>query len=114
SLLNLFPLISPSFKKEFNELLEFNSKRDPLATFPPTNAIPASPWLVPAQQAPHFQQTWDISRTQDAYLAQNTENMDTLRDYNEEFQSTRELPKDTVQERVFRERLLSKMYADYT
>jgi protein TIF31 len=36
-----------------------------------------------------------------------------LRDWNEEFQSTRELPKETVQDRVFRERLTSKLFADY-
>ncbi|PQE16105.1 hypothetical protein CJF32_00005000 [Rutstroemia sp. NJR-2017a WRK4] len=55
----------------------------------------------------------DITRTQENYLIAGIENSETLRDWNEEFQSTRELPKDTVQDRVFRERLTSKLFADY-
>ena len=41
------------------------------------------------------------------------ENSETLRDWNEEFQTTRELPRETVQDRVFRERVTSKLFADY-
>ena len=38
---------------------------------------------------------------------------ENLRDWNEEFQTTRELPRENVQDRVFRERLTSKLFADY-
>lgn len=41
------------------------------------------------------------------------ENTETLRDWNEEIQSTRELPRETVQDRVFRERLISKIFAEF-
>lgn len=41
------------------------------------------------------------------------DNTETLRDWNEEFQTTRELPRENVQDRVFRERLTSKLFADY-
>src|SRR5690606_29068939 len=105
---------SPLFKKEFQRLQEHNSKKDPLATFPPTNAIPASPWLVPQPVAPYFSHQPDQARPQETYLLAGTENIDSLRDFNEEFQSTRELPRETVQERVFRERLMNKLFADYT
>ncbi|KAF8458391.1 clustered mitochondria-domain-containing protein [Terfezia claveryi] len=114
SLLNLLSEISPQFVKEFQALQEFSANRDPLVTFQPTNAIPASPWLVPPPKAPYHVHQPDLARPQETYLTSGTENIDSLRDFNEEFQSTRELPRETVQERVFRERLLSKLFADYT
>ena len=114
SLLNILPEISSQFAKEFAALQEYNASKDPLITFQPTNAIPASPWLVPPPQMPHYTHIPDLARPQETYLISGTENIDSLRDFNEEFQSTRELPRETVQERVFRERLLSKLFADYT
>ncbi|KAF3904329.1 hypothetical protein AA313_de0202763 [Arthrobotrys entomopaga] len=114
SLLELISQLSPEFRSEFKKLHDLQSKKDPLVTFQPTNAIPASPWLVPPQNAPYFSHSADISRSQETFLIAGTESNDTLRDFNEEFQSTRELPKETVQERVFRERLLSKLFADFT
>ena len=114
SLVTLIGMISPSFNKEFEALQEYNATRDPLITFGPTNAIPAAPWLVPGPEAQHKAHTSDLARPQEQYLISGAEGVDSLRDFNEEFQSTRELPRDTVQERVFRERLLSKLFADYT
>ena len=113
SLFTIIKNLSPSFNKSFEALLESNNKRDPLVNFQLTNAIPASPWLVaptinslPAHQP-------DITRTQETYLLSGVENTDTLRDWNEEIQTTRELPRDTVQDRVFRERLISKIFAEF-
>ncbi|KAF3928877.1 hypothetical protein ABW20_dc0107680 [Dactylellina cionopaga] len=114
SLLELISQLSSEFRVEFKKLHDIQSKKDPLISFQPTNAIPASPWLVPPQTMPYFSHSPDISRSQETFLIAGTESNDTLRDFNEEFQSTRELPKDTVQERVFRERLLSKLFADFT
>ncbi|KAH8144960.1 uncharacterized protein LAJ45_10980 [Morchella importuna] len=112
SLITLLSMISPSFEKDFATFQEWNSRKDPLITYPPTNAIPASPWLVPGQNTSSHQA--DQARPQETYLISGTESGDSLRDFNEEFQSTRELPRETVQDRVFRERLLSKLFADYT
>lgn len=114
SLLNLLRDISPKFQEEFEAWQEYSSKKEPLVTYPPTNAIPASPWIVSPKSVLIDSHPADLVRTQDSYLISGTENVDSLRDFNEEFQSTRELPKDTIQERVFRERLLSKLFADYT
>ena len=114
SLITLLGLISPSFNKEFHALQEWNAKKEALVTFAPTNAIPAAPWLVPGPDTKYCNHQSDVARPQEAYLIAGTENVDSLRDFNEEFQSTRELPRETVQERVFRERLLSKLFADYT
>lgn len=114
SLLNLLNEISPSFDASFQRLQEFNNLKEPLATFQITNATPANPWIVPGSTSHLVAHQADITRTQESYLISGIENTETLRDWNEEFQSTRELPKETVQDRVFRERLTSKLFADYT
>jgi protein TIF31 len=113
SLLSLFDQISSSFASSFVALQQHSNQREPLATFALTNAIPVSPWLVSAPKSTATSHVPDITRSQESYLLSGMEYVETLRDWNEEFQSTRELPTDTVQERVFRERLSSKLFADY-
>ncbi|TDZ29246.1 Clustered mitochondria protein-like protein [Colletotrichum spinosum] len=113
SLLTLLDLLSPSFSESFLRLQEFNNRKDPLATFQITNAIPSAPWIVPSSSSPLCAHVADWTRPQETYLISGADNTDTLRDWNEEFQSARELPKQTVQDRVFRERLMSKLFADY-
>jgi protein TIF31 len=113
SLLTLISKLSPSFNSAFEALQESNNKKDLLTTFPFQNAIPNSPWLVtPPSSNPNSHQA-DITRSQESYLVSGVDNAETLRDWNEEFQTTRELPRETVQDRVFRERLTSKLFADY-
>ena len=113
SLLALIAKLSPSFNASFIALQEHNSKKDPLANFQITNSIPSNPWLVSATESSLAAHQSDITRTQETYLMSGIENAETLRDWNEEFQSTRELPRESVQDRVFRERLTSKLFADY-
>ncbi|KAF9875659.1 hypothetical protein CkaCkLH20_07040 [Colletotrichum karsti] len=113
SLLTLLDLVSPSFSASFLKLQNFNNLKDPLATFQITNAIPSAPWIVPSPSSALCAHSADLTRSQETYLIAGADNTDTLRDWNEEFQSARELPKDTVQDRVFRERLMSKLFADY-
>ena len=111
SLLTLISLLSPSFDAAFKALQESNNKKDLLTTFPFQNAIPNNPWLVPQPSLNAHQA--DITRSQENYLISGVDNAETLRDWNEEFQTTRELPYENVQDRVFRERLTSKLFADY-
>ena len=113
SLLTLISQVSPSFDAAFRALQEFNNQKDLLTTFPFQNAIPSNPWLVPWSSAGVNAHQPDITRTQENYLISGVDNADTLRDWNEEFQTTRELPRESVQDRVFRERLTSKLFADY-
>jgi protein TIF31 len=113
SLLTLINDLSASFNESFKKLQDFNNSKEPLATFQITNATPSNPWIVPASSSPLVTHLADITRTQESYLISGIENTETLRDWNEEFQSTRELPKELVQDRVFRERLTSKLFADY-
>lgn len=114
SLLGLLSKLSPSFDTSFQELLEENGKKDPLAIFSLQNAIPASSWIVPSPSSSLMTHQSDPTRSQESYLYSGAENADSLRDWNEEFQSTRELPKEQMQERVFRERLTSKLFADFS
>lgn len=114
SLLTLIEELSISFDASFKKLQAFNNSKEPLSTFQITNATPSNPWVVPASSSPLVPHQADVTRTQESYLVSGVENTETLRDWNEEFQSTRELPKETVQDRVFRERLTSKLFADYT
>ncbi|KAF2647167.1 hypothetical protein K491DRAFT_784885 [Lophiostoma macrostomum CBS 122681] len=113
SLLTLISDLSPSFNTTFKALLESNAKKDLLTIFQLSNAIPANPWLVPAPNSAHTVHQSDLGRTQESYLISGVDSTETLRDWNEEFQSTREMPKEAVQDRVFRERLTSKLFADY-
>ncbi|KAF2637322.1 hypothetical protein P280DRAFT_472472 [Massarina eburnea CBS 473.64] len=113
SLLRLIEQLSPSFASSLKTYLEHTQKRDPLTFFQLSNAIPANPWLVPASNSSNTAHQPDLARTQESYLIAGVENTETLRDWNEEFQSTREMPKEAVHDRVFRERLTSKLFADY-
>ncbi|KAF1919226.1 clustered mitochondria-domain-containing protein [Ampelomyces quisqualis] len=113
SLLTLLEKLSSSFASSFQQLLEHNAKKELLTIFQLSNAIPANPWLVPPPTSSHTTHQPDLARTQESYLISGVENTDTLRDWNEEFQSTREMPKEAVHDRVFRERLTSKLFADY-
>lgn len=113
SLLTLISQLSPSFDSAFSALQEANNKKDLLTTFPFQNAIPHNPWLVPAASSPNNAHQSDVTRAQESFLIAGVDNSETLRDWNEEFQTTRELPRETVQDRVFRERLTSKLFADY-
>ena len=113
SLLSLISVLSQSFSKSFETLLDANNKRDPLTHYQLTNAIPSSPWLVAPTATSLSSHQPDFTRTQETFLLSGIENTETLRDWNEEIQSTRELPRETVQDRVFRERLISKIFAEF-
>lgn len=113
SLLTLLTLISPSFSGAFSTLQDINNKKDLLTTFPFSNSLPANPWLVPPLSDPVNHHLPDATRSQEAYLLGGADGMESLRDWNEEFQTTRELPRESVPERMFRERLTSKLFADF-
>lgn len=113
SLFVLIQTLSPSFESSFNKLLEANNKRDPLGNSQLTSAIPSYPWLVSAVSSGGATHQPDMTRTQETYLLAGVENTETLRDWNEEIQTTRELPRETVQDRVFRERMTAKIMAEF-
>lgn len=113
SLLTLLHQIDSRFSPAFQQLIEHNSKQEALTLYQLTNAIPANPWLVPANSTSLVEHKPDITRTQESFLLTGADNNENLRDWNEEFQTTRELPMESVAEKVFRERLTSKLFADF-
>lgn len=114
SLLKLIGMISPSFNNAFTTLLDLNSRRDPLVHFQFSSALASSPWIVNSQKLSLSAHLPDLTRSQETYLLSGIGNTENLRDWNEEIQSTKELPRNSVRERVFRERLIAKTVAEFT
>ncbi|KAF9930806.1 Intracellular distribution of mitochondria [Linnemannia zychae] len=108
SLIVLLEKVSPMFATNFKKLREFITRHHMLEVLPVTTAQPAYPWAV--QPAPH---TFDPTRPSEAYLNYGTDSVDSLRDWNDELQSHRELPRTNLQERVMRDRFLNKINADF-
>lgn len=64
-------------------------------------------WI--AERKPH---TYDWNRSEDSLLATyGMDNRGVARDWNEEYQSCRELPKSTAAERVLRDRTMYRVYS---
>ncbi|KAF9433689.1 Intracellular distribution of mitochondria [Entomortierella beljakovae] len=108
SLIVLLEKVSPMFTTNFKKLREYITRHHMLEVLPITTAQPAYPWAV--QLAPH---TFDPTRPSEAYLNYGTDSVDSLRDWNDELQSHRELPRNNLQERVMRDRFLNKISADF-
>ena len=116
---NLFELLtdlSPLFKSNLAVLLAAqnpsHASPDVLNTLQITHPAPNAPWLVPAPV-----HTADPFRTQLAYLVTTSttaENLPPARDWSEELAQARELPRATMQDRLFRERLVYRTQADFT
>ncbi|SNX87269.1 probable Clustered mitochondria protein homolog [Melanopsichium pennsylvanicum] len=103
------PLFLSTFSKLFNDPL---SSRDYFSAVPVTNSLPAFPWL--ARNHPH---NADPLRSQAAFLLTGATSADTLegtRDWNDELQSARELPRTTLPERLVRDRVLNRIYSEFT
>ncbi|KAF9579168.1 Intracellular distribution of mitochondria, partial [Lunasporangiospora selenospora] len=108
SLIVLLEKVSPMFATNFKKLQEFITRHHMLEVLPVTTAQPAYPWAI--QSTPH---TFDPTRPTEAYLNYGTDSVDSLRDWNDELQSHRELPRSNLQEKVMRDRFLNKINADF-
>ena len=113
SLFSLIANLSLSFSDSFQSLVESNNRRDPLTSCQITNAIPSNPWLVSTTSSLLTSHQLDSARNQETYLMSGVENTETMRDWNEEIQSTRELTREAVHDRVFRERLMAKTLTEF-
>ncbi|CDS01800.1 related to CLU1-translation initiation factor eIF3 [Sporisorium scitamineum] len=103
------PLFLSTFAKLFNDPL---SSRDYFSAVPVTNTLPAFPWL-----ARNHTHNPDPLRSQAAFLLTGATSADTLegtRDWNDELQSARELPRTTLPERLMRDRVLNRIYSEFT
>ncbi|KAI8393980.1 clustered mitochondria-domain-containing protein [Radiomyces spectabilis] len=109
SLITLLQKVSPSFATNFTKVQDFITRHHMLEVLPVNTYYPSYPWAV---QPP--QPTYDPARPAEALLNFGTDAVESLRDWNDELQSHRELPKSNLQERVLRERLINKVQSEFT
>lgn len=116
SLIDLLHSLSPQFSERLSHLTPLSTTPppfEPLSTVPVPQAEPAYPWLA---QVPKTACPPEILRTQLAYLhtgATTADALDASRDWNEELQGIKELPREHMQERVMREKMLQKTLAEF-
>ncbi|KAG1469939.1 hypothetical protein G6F56_002970 [Rhizopus delemar] len=105
SLITLLQKVSPLFAQRFVKLQDFITQHHMLEVLPVNTCYPSYPWAVEKPQ-----HTYDPTRLLEPVLQAE----ESLRDWNDELQSHREMPKSNLQERVLRERLITKIQAEFT
>lgn len=109
SLIELLNQISPQFKRNFSLLQKKRSQRHPFERV-------ATPYQLYAWTAPLMEHTVDAIRAEDTFsskLGYEEHIPGQTRDWNEELQTTRELPRKTLPERLLRERAIFKVHSDF-
>ncbi|KAM4627113.1 clustered mitochondria protein homolog isoform 2-T2 [Polymixia lowei] len=109
SLVELLSQISPAFKKNFTALQKKRVQRHPFERI-------ATPFQVYSWTAPQVDHAMDCVRAEDAYtsrLGYEEHIPGQTRDWNEELQTTRELARKNLPERLLRERAIFKVHSDF-
>lgn len=109
SLIDLFNSISPLFKKNFSYIQKKKHQKHPLERV-------ATPYQNYSWTAPLLDHTIDSIRAEDAFsskLGYEEHIPGQTRDWNEELQTTRELSRKTLPDRLLRERAIFKVYSDF-
>ncbi|XP_019646711.1 PREDICTED: clustered mitochondria protein homolog isoform X1 [Branchiostoma belcheri] len=109
SLIELLNQISPVFKRNFATLQKRRVNRHPFERI-------ATPFQVYSWTAPQMDHTIDSVRAEDAYtsrLGYEEHIPGQTRDWNEELQTTRELSRKNLPERLLRERAIFKVHSDF-
>ena len=105
SLIELLNQISPAFRKNFVQLQKRRMSRHPFERV-------ATPYQTYSWVSPNMQHNLDAIRAEEAFsskLGYEEHIPGQTRDWNEELQSTRELPRSTLPERLLRERAIFKV-----
>uniref|UniRef100_A0A671NQ76 Clustered mitochondria protein homolog n=1 Tax=Sinocyclocheilus anshuiensis TaxID=1608454 RepID=A0A671NQ76_9TELE len=109
SLVELLSQISAAFKKNFTALQKKRVQRNPFERI-------ATPFQVYSWTAPQIDHAMDCVRAEDAYtsrLGYEEHIPGQTRDWNEELQTTRELSRKNLPERLLRERAIFKVHSDF-
>ncbi|KAL0973150.1 hypothetical protein UPYG_G00199620 [Umbra pygmaea] len=109
SLVELLSQVSPAFKKNFTFLQKKRVQRHPFERI-------ATPFQVYSWTAPMVDHAMDCVRAEDAYtsrLGYEEHIPGQTRDWNEELQTTRELARKNLPERLLRERAIFKVHSDF-
>ncbi|OAD58294.1 hypothetical protein WN48_00173 [Eufriesea mexicana] len=100
SLIELLNQLSPAFKRGFAAMQRRRTQRHPFERV-------ATPYQLYSWCAPQIEHTIDAIRAEDKHIPGQT------RDWNEELQTTRELPRKNLPERLLRERAIFKVHSDF-
>ncbi|XP_037713097.1 protein clueless [Drosophila subpulchrella] len=109
SLIDLLSHISPSFRRAFQTIQKRRTMRHAFERV-------ATPYQVYQWASPTLEHTVDAIRAEDAFsskLGYEEHIPGQTRDWNEELQTTRELPRKTLPERLLRERAIFKVHGDF-
>jgi len=109
SLIELLNQISPMFKRNFALLQKRRTSRHPYERVP-------TPYQVYSWIGPQLDHNIDTIRAEDAFsskLGYEEHIPGQTRDWNEELQTTRELPRKNLPERLLRERAIFKVHSDF-
>ena len=109
SLIELLNQISPLFKRNFALLQKRRTSRHPYERVP-------TPYQVYTWTGPQLEHNIDTIRAEDAFsskLGYEEHIPGQTRDWNEELQTTRELPRKNLPERLLRERAIFKVHSDF-
>ncbi|XP_055923906.1 protein clueless [Eupeodes corollae] len=109
SLIDLLSQISPSFKRAFSQMQKKRTLRHAFERV-------ATPYQVYTWSSPQLEHTIDAIRAEDAFsskLGYEEHIPGQTRDWNEELQTTRELPRKTLPDRLLRERAIFKVHGDF-
>ncbi|XP_011691675.1 PREDICTED: clustered mitochondria protein homolog isoform X1 [Wasmannia auropunctata] len=109
SLIELLNQLSPAFKRGFASMQRRRTQRHPFERV-------ATPYQLYAWSAPQIEHTIDAIRAEDTFsskLGYEEHIPGQTRDWNEELQTTRELPRKNLPERLLRERAIFKVHSDF-
>lgn len=112
NLYDLVDSISPLFSKTIvdNANVFNTSTQFPETYLLPTNCLLAFPWLVNLAGAVAQP---DSSRYQLPAVVNGVDGSEYVKDWNEDFQTIKELPKASLNERILREKLLNKSLSEF-
>ncbi|CAK9277916.1 unnamed protein product [Sphagnum jensenii] len=109
TLVGLLRQVSEKFATGFAETLERKASGHPFENVPVL--LPPNSWLGPYPTPLHKR---DIARAEDALMVPyGTEIVGMQRDWNEELQSCREFSRESLQDRIMRDRALYKVNCDF-
>lgn len=109
SLADLLAQLSPTFKRAFPQMQKKRTQKHPFERI-------ATPYQTYAWCAPQQEHTIDAIRAEDTFsskLGYEEHIPGQTRDWNEEIQTTRELPRKNLPERLLRERAIFKVHSDF-
>ena len=112
-LYNLVASLSPAFTKsmEENEVILSTATDHPESYLLPNNSFLASPWIVDTQS---IKIQPDLSRSQLPLFTNGVDGSDYVKDWNDDIQALRELPSESIQEKILKEKLVQKTLFDFT